>query len=109
MDQRWLALAGVLPVLAIALAITFWPTIYALIRKRPDRAVAYFIVSLIGFSISALVAPWWEARNPDGDWEFGSPGFLYYGLSWPVTTSVAWLIAAVSDAVLAVKKTDDSI
>lgn len=107
MDQRLLALAGIAPLLAIALAITFWPTIYALIRKRPGRAAAYFVVSLIGFTISVMVAPWWEARNPDGDWEFGSSGFLYYGLSWPVTTAAAWLIAAVSDAALAAKKTDD--
>lgn len=83
------------------LAITFWPTVYALVRRRPIRAASYFVVSLIGFAVSALVAQWWEARNPDGDWEFGSPGVLYYGLSWPVTTAAAWAVAAVSDVVLA--------
>lgn len=97
-------IAGIAIWIAIALAITFWPTIYALWRKRPHRAAAYFALSLIGFSISAMVAEWWEARNPDGDWEFGSPGVLYYGLSWPVTTAVAWFIAAVSDAALAAEK-----
>lgn len=104
MNQSLLALVGIAPLFVIALAITFWPTIYAVLRKRPGRAAAYFAISLIGFSISVMVAPWWEARNPAGDWEFGSPGSLYYGLSWPVTTAVAWAIAAISDAALATEK-----
>lgn len=104
MDQRVLGLLGLAPWIVIALAITFWPTIYALLRKRPRRAAAYFVVSLIGMSISIYVVQWWENRNPDGDWEFGAPGVLYYGLSWPVTTAAAWTVAAISDLSLALRE-----
>ena len=104
MNPSWLAVVAEATWIGIALALTFWPTIYALLRKRPRRAAAYFIVSLVGFGTSVFVATWWEARNPEGDWEFGAPGVLYYGLSWPVTTVVAWAIAAVSDAALGAQK-----
>lgn len=95
--------AGPLVILAAASLLVFWPTIYALLKRRWFRAVAYFCLALPIVWITLNSYHWWGPVDPENDFSPLKNGLYYYAFNWPVLTAILWTTTAVSDAVLASK------
>lgn len=96
--------ASTIAIMLVVLLIIFWPTIYALLRKRWRRALCYFLLTLPVIWITLNGHHWWGHVDPEDDFSPLKNGFYYYVLNWPVLTAVLWTITAVSDAFLASEK-----
>jgi hypothetical protein len=95
---------GPLIIIVVATLIVFWPTIYALIKRRWFRAFAYFGLTLPVIWITLNSHHWWGPVDPEYDFGPLKNPLAYYVLNWPVLTAILWTITAVSDALLATEK-----
>jgi hypothetical protein len=96
--------AGLVVVVAVPTLIIFWPTIYALIKRRWLRGIAYFGLTLPVVWVALNGHHWWGPVDPENDFSPLKNGLYYYAFSWPVLTAILWTITAVGDALLAPEK-----
>lgn len=94
---------ALLAFVGVPTVITFWPTIYALIKRRWFRALAFFCLTLPVVWVTLNSHHWWGPVDPENDYSPLKNGFYYRLFNWPLMTAVLWTITAVSDALLAPK------
>ncbi|MGE0742789.1 MAG: hypothetical protein AB7O98_15730 [Hyphomonadaceae bacterium] len=97
-DWAWIA-----SIVAVPTLLMLWPTIYALIKRRWLRGMAYFCLTLPVLLITLNAHHWWGPVDPEDDFSPLKNGLYYNVLNWPLLTGVLWTITAVSDALLASK------
>ena len=92
---------GLVASVAVPALIVFWPTIYALLKRRWIRGLAYCCLTLPVVWVTLNGHHWWGPVDPENDFSPLKNGLYYRVFNWPLMIAVLWTITAVSDAFLA--------